>query len=121
MLCGRASGFLRRIRNTSAETLAPRLASDALSKRPNFFFMPPQGIQSFAPSVPNFSLFSAIHTEGAIAVIITLVFIWWAVFTLVVCYHWFRFGRESWLAVPSVALHVAISGWIFVFATGGFH
>lgn len=72
--------------------------------------------------VPQFALPATNFTaEGFISVLITLVFIWWAIYTLVATYHWFRYGRESWLAVPAVALHLAISAWIFVFATGGLH
>lgn len=77
----------------------------------------PQGIV-----IPSFSLFSgAISAETALAVIFTLIFIWWAVFTAVAAYHWLRYGRESWVAVPALALHFIVSGWIFVFATGGLH
>ena len=80
--------------------------------------MPPSALSP----VPQFSLPpGTVTAEGVISVVITLVFIWWAIYTLVVIYHWFRYGRDSWLAVPAVVLHLAISVWIFVFATGGFH
>lgn len=73
------------------------------------------GIPSFTIGVPNVSI------ESVLAVIITIVFIWWAIYTLVVMYHWLRYGRESWLAVPALAVHFLVSGLIFVFATGGLH
>lgn len=74
------------------------------------------------PSIPTLSLTPvAVDIESVVAVIITIVFIWWAIYSLVVMYHWLRYGRESWLAVPALALHFAVSGWIFVFATGGLH
>lgn len=70
--------------------------------------------------VPSISFTGAtVSTEAVISIIITLVFIWWAIYTLVAVYHWFRYGRDSWVAVPAVVLHFAISAWIFVFATGG--
>ncbi len=74
------------------------------------------------PSIPMFSVLpSAVSIESVVAIIITVVFIWWAIYTLVVMYHWLRYGRESWFAVPLLALHFGVSGWIFVFATGGLH
>lgn len=82
--------------------------------------MQPSGIPTELP-IPKFAIFDAISTEGVISVVITLVFIWWAIYTLVAIYHWFRYGRDSWVAVPAVVLHLAISVWIFVFATGGLH
>lgn len=84
--------------------------------------MPYTGIPtSTAGLVPEFQLFTSAGLESVLAVIITIVFIWWAVFTLVAFYHWFRFGRDTWVAVPAVVLHLFVSGWIFIFATGGLH
>jgi hypothetical protein len=83
--------------------------------------MQPSGIPTELP-VPQFAwTFTNVSGEALISVVITLVFIWWAIYTLVAIYHWFRYGRESWVAVPAVVLHLAISVWIFVFATGGLH
>jgi len=82
--------------------------------------MQPIGIAS--STIPSFTLFTgSINPETALTVLFTLIFIWWAVFTFVAGYHWLRFGRESWVAIPAMALHFIVSGWIFVFATGGFH
>lgn len=67
------------------------------------------------------SALPAVNLETVLAVVMTLVFIWWAIFTLVVIYHWFRYARDSWVTVPVLVLHVVVSGWIFVFAIGGFH
>ncbi len=79
--------------------------------------MPPQ-----VPVVPNpLSFFSAASVESILAIVITIVFIWWAIFTVVVIYHWMKYSRDSVFAVPAIALHIFISGWIFVFATGGLH
>lgn len=62
-----------------------------------------------------------VSVESVLSVIILLVFIWWAVFTIVVIYHWIRYARDSWMAVPAIVLHLVVSTWIFVFATGGLH
>ena len=61
----------------------------------------------------------AVNLSTVLSVVITLVFIWWAVFSLVAAYHWFRFGRDSWIAVPALIVHFIVSAWIFMFATGG--
>lgn len=84
--------------------------------------MQPISIASSSIPVPHFLSFtSAITSQNVLAVLFTVIFVWWVIFTLVAAYHLLRYGRESWLAVPAVALHLAVSGWIFVFATGGFH
>ena len=47
------------------------------------------------------------------------IFIVWAVYTVVVAYHWLRYGHRSWLAIPAVVVHVFISGLcIFLIASG---
>lgn len=72
-------------------------------------------------ALPNLMpVFPAASLETMLAVVITIVFIWWAVFTAVAIYHWVRFQRNSLLAVPAIAVHLFVSGWIFVFAVGGF-
>lgn len=75
--------------------------------------MQPTVVPNLLPELP------AANLETILAVIITLVFIWWAVFTAVAIYHWLRFARDSWFAVPAIAVHLFVSGWIFVFAVGG--
>ena len=65
------------------------------------------------------SYFGTVTAEGVISVIFTLIFIWWLIYTVVAIYHWFRYGRSSWIAVPAIAAHLAISGMIFVAMTSG--
>jgi hypothetical protein len=69
----------------------------------------------------QFPAFSTGNFEAAIAVLITLLFIWWVIYTVVAGYHWFRYARDSWVAVPAMAFHLIASAWIFIFAIGGFH
>lgn len=63
--------------------------------------------------------FSLPSAETVLAVIVTVVFIWWAVFTAVAGYHMWRYARDSWITVPALTIHLVISMWIFLFATGG--
>lgn len=67
------------------------------------------------------AFFANVTSEAVLSVIFTLVFIWWTVYTLVAIYHWFRYGRSSWVAVPAIALHLAVSGGIFVYMTSALH
>ncbi|MBY0111122.1 hypothetical protein K2Y00_03945 [Patescibacteria group bacterium] len=65
------------------------------------------------------SFMTGASAEMVVSVIFTLVFIWWAIYSAVAVYHWARFGRSSWVAVPALAIHLAVSGGIFVFMTSG--
>lgn len=65
------------------------------------------------------SLFTGADMQTVVAVIFTIVFIWWAIYTIVIAYHWFRYGRSGWLAVPAMAAHLFVSGWILIFITSG--
>ncbi len=67
------------------------------------------------------AIFGNVTSEAVLSVIFTLVFIWWTVYTLVAIYHWFRYGRSSWVAVPAIALHLAVSGGIFIYMTSALH
>ncbi len=54
------------------------------------------------------------------SIFFTLLFILWAFFTIVSIYHWVRYGRHSWIAVPAIALHLFVSAALMLFATSGF-
>jgi len=79
-------------------------------------------MNSALPSPTQFaSLFNVPNIETVLSVLVTIIFIWWLIFTIVVTYHLLRYARDSWVTVPAIALHFIVSAWIFVFATGGFH
>ncbi len=65
--------------------------------------------------------FTVPNLEIVLAIIVTIIFIWWAIFTIVAAYHLLRYARDSWMTIPAIAIHLFVSGWIFVFATGGLH
>lgn len=84
--------------------------------------MQTQGIPtSFEAFAPSFSFLTSANLEGVLAVIITIVFIWWAIFTIVAIYHWMRYARDTVVTIPVIVVHLFVSGWIFIFATGGLH
>lgn len=53
--------------------------------------------------------FSAPDLSGVLPAIFALVFFVWVAFSLVVTYHWLRYGHRSFLLVPALILHVAVS------------
>lgn len=55
-----------------------------------------------------------------ISVFFTIIFILWAIYTLVSVYHWVRYGRSSWVAVPAIGVHLIVSAFLMVYAVAGF-
>ena len=55
----------------------------------------------------------------AYPVIFALVFGLWLAYTLIVTYHWLRYGHKSFLAVPMLATHIVVSGMLFLMTTAG--
>lgn len=70
---------------------------------------------------PSFSLPEGIDASSIFSVLFALIFIFWLIYTLVVIYHWMRHAQDSWTAVPAVALHLFVSGWLIFYATSGLH
>ena len=70
---------------------------------------------------PKITLPASVSLESALPVVFTLIFLWWLIYSLVAIYHWLRHGRESWIAVPMVALYLFVSGWLIFYATSGLH
>jgi hypothetical protein len=80
-----------------------------------------------APSVPTDTATSAgipsfhIDFTNFVPIAFTLIFGIWVIFTVIIIYHWFRYRHQSWFAVPAVALHLFVSGWIILFMVSGLH
>lgn len=68
-----------------------------------------------AGMLPSFSI------NGILPVVFTIVFIIWAIYTLIIVYHWFRYGHQSWFAVPVVVSHLTVSAVILLFIMSGLH
>jgi hypothetical protein len=62
-------------------------------------------------SVPDIS--------GIFPPILTVVFVIWVIYTLVLAYHWFRYGHRSIVAIPMLVLHVVVSGTLMLLAVAG--
>lgn len=70
---------------------------------------------------PLATLWDILPTGQLVPVAFTIIFGLWAIYTLVVAYHWIRYGHQSWMAFPAIAAHLFVSGWLIVYATAGFH
>lgn len=69
-------------------------------------------------SKPAFSL-PAANLSSILTVVFLLIFAVWVIYTVVVAYHWFRYGHQSWLALPAIVAHLFVSGLcIFMIASG---
>lgn len=67
---------------------------------------------------PAFTI-PAASFSSILTIVFFLVFVAWAIYTIVVAYHWFRYGHRSWLAVPAIVAHVIFSGMcILIMASG---
>jgi hypothetical protein len=64
--------------------------------------------------------FTAAEAVKAVSVAAALIFMVWAVYTLVTAYHWLRYAHRSAVAVPALITHVVVSGLLAVYAISGF-
>lgn len=83
--------------------------------------MSPTTTDPFAEAFPPLFGISleSVDVPALAPVFVLLVFIAWAAFTAVAAYHWFRYAHRSWMAVPAIAVHVAVSGMIALYALSG--
>lgn len=67
----------------------------------------------------DFSVLGFVDLSSILPVIFAIVLMVWLAYTLVVTYHWFRYGHRSFLTVPLLAIHVTVSGMAILIAAGG--
>lgn len=65
-------------------------------------------------------LFTASEAQGFISVAFALLFLLWAIYTVVTGYHWLRYGHRSAVAIPALITHVVVSGFLSIYAISGF-
>jgi hypothetical protein len=63
--------------------------------------------------------FGISNVSAVFPAIFAIVFFIWVAFTLVVAYHWLRYGHRSFLAIPMLVLHVVVSGTLMLLTTAG--
>lgn len=61
-----------------------------------------------------------VNAGQVVSVVFALLFILWALYTLITTYHWLRYGHGSAIAVPALITHVVVSGFLALYAVSGF-
>lgn len=61
-----------------------------------------------------------VQADQVVSVVFALLFILWALYTLITTYHWLRYGHRSSIAVPALITHVVVSGFLALYAVSGF-
>ena len=74
-------------------------------------FAPPASVSALLPQ--------GLSTGLAIEWLLYIVFAFWAVYTIVAIYHWLRYSHASWVAFPTIALHLFVSVALMVYALSG--
>ncbi len=75
-------------------------------------------LNPFPPS-PYITTPNAIPFTGIFTVLFIIILLIWFIYTLIVSYHWFRYGHRSVFAIPAIVLHVFVSGFCIFFALSG--
>lgn len=79
-----------------------------------------QPLQPFSPPTALLAYLPDGVSAGAIVEwILYIVFAFWAIYTLVAIYHWLKYSHASWIAFPSIALHLFISFALMAYALSG--
>lgn len=86
--------------------------------------MPDQPLQPFAPPASfggfdELSLPDNISASTAVEWILYIVFAFWAIYTIIAIYHWLKYSHASWVAFPSIALHLFVSFALMAYALSG--
>lgn len=61
-----------------------------------------------------------VNADQVVAVTFAVLFILWALYTLITTYHWLRYGHRSSIAIPALITHVVVSGYLALYAVSGF-
>jgi hypothetical protein len=59
---------------------------------------------------------ATLDVKHVLALVFGLIFFVWLIYTLVVLYHWIRYGHRSTFAIPSFILHIVVSGALLLMA-----
>ena len=56
-------------------------------------------------------IFALLHISGSTLVVWALyaVLLFWAVYTLIITYHWLKYSHASWLTFPAIGVHLFVS------------
>lgn len=69
--------------------------------------------------ISGFAPLAGVSASGLAQWLLCIVFVFWAFYTLVAVYHWFKYSHASRVALPAIILHVAISLTLMAYAFSG--
>lgn len=57
------------------------------------------------------TIFSLLPISGGMIAVwaVYAILLFWAVYTLVIIYHWLRYSHASWLTFPAIGVHLFVS------------
>lgn len=61
----------------------------------------------------------SLDARSVAAVVLAIMFAFWAIYTLVAVYHLVRYGHRSWLTVPAIGIHIFVSISLALYAVAG--
>jgi hypothetical protein len=82
-----------------------------MSDQPLVPFHPPTSFTAFIPAGVSLGFITKI--------LLGLVFIFWAAYTVVAIYHWFKYSHASLVAIPAIAAHLCVSFALIAFTLSG--
>lgn len=62
---------------------------------------------------------AALPIAQVVPVFFLLVFILWAVYTLIAAYHWLRYGSSLTLGLSMLTMHLIVSAWLAIYTVSG--
>ena len=63
----------------------------------------------------------AIPVAQFVPLFFTLVFIVWAIYTVVAFYHWLRYGDNIVISLGAMGMHLFVSSALAIYAVSGLH
>ena len=73
-------------------------------------------LQPFSPPTALLSHLPGISAIAVVQFILYCVFILWAIYTLIIIYHWVKYSRAPGVAFKAIVLHLVISLGLMVYA-----
>jgi hypothetical protein len=60
-----------------------------------------------------------VDVGNAVSIAFAILFIVWALYTIIAGYHWLRYGHSSAVAIPALITHVVVSWLLAGYAVSG--
>ncbi len=74
------------------------------------------------PAVQPFTVFDLVRLIDigkVVSIAFAILFVIWAIYTVIAGYHWLRYGHSSAVAIPALITHVVVSWLLAGYAVSG--